>query len=71
MMYYAIVVWLVGVLVMVVLLLRWCIRKLFQQGGANKRKGVIGLGVCVAVVWLDLDAFEFVLAVAITHLSRP
>jgi hypothetical protein len=69
-MYYALVVWLVGVLVAVVLLLRWCIPKLFQQGATHKRKGVIGLCVCVAVVWLHLDTFEFVLAVAITYLAH-
>lgn len=54
--------------VVLVLLLGWCIKKLFKQGAANKIKGVIGLCVCVAAVWLNLEAFEFAFVMAIANI---
>jgi hypothetical protein len=56
--------------VMLALLFGWCIRQLFKQGAANKLKGLIGLGVCIAVCWLNLEAFEFAFVMVIADIPH-
>ena len=53
---------------LLLLLVGWCIKKLFKQGVANKLIGLIGLGVCVALSWLNVDLFKLTIVMMLTRL---